>query len=524
MTDVEELTEEIHGLVSARAELELGEDSSPTLFALAGPEEKIRVKDLQDDLDVMITRMPTAEYRIVMGVLLGSGPRRYAPVSERSDAAIEAAQLTGGKDAFRRRGSGTRWYAEAELAETWLSLSGDPGQLSADQMPTTGPPQDRRWSGYGRWLVVAGILVALAAIGLVRLVAGQGQTGGSDGALSCLPVGIGPDVAPDIGEAIAVLAEVEFGEAVCGREPALLVDDVVFQPVEIGHLEAGGILAWPDQDVLGQVKLVSLNLGQWQSYTRIGGADRSFTLLRGGRPTGEIKAFRDRWQLVLDGGVETFAEDPEGTYVWVPTAAMAVWESEGGPDGWLGWPTSSPFLRDGGNLVVEFQGGYLRQETDGSISAVEPLIDPDEELGDVELLIGTAVSTVDVTGWLIGDGPTRWWIPSGQVWTCSGADSVRRPEIFTSTAIYRIPYGGVATCPARIPGFDDSSGGVDLAVYCSSNNLGALSFLDSGEGGSTWACGGRETKPDDVCTWQYGSDVVATADPHDRYSWLCHRD
>lgn len=531
--EIETLAKELRNMLTASGGTLLSK-VSPTLGAhvVEDGDEQPTVLDAQYLLDEAIQQISHTQGKAAADRLLGSGPLRFEPLKIRGH---EAAIAWGGVsyDAFRRSGSGAMHYVlqliAAELRETMAQVSpptptstwdvGKPAEQGVAPANETTPARPT-------WSLVMAVLtvVVIGAIAIRPLVwppdelsdqAGSARLTESD-VPECLAPGEGDvgEISDMIEESVEKLAV----EGLCGYQPSAWLGQVVFQELRLRGQIWGGVLAWRQDE---QVEVRILELGPWQSYLRIGGGSGIRSPILGGLPEGQPVEINGRWQIPLSGAAEMYGEAADGTFYWMPAAAAEKWRDEGGSESWLGWPTSSPYWRQG-QLTVDFEGGSVYQASDGTLQTRPPGVDPETELGQITEILNSVITAADGTSWIVDSSGGRWWISSGLAWHCANAEEQRSRQDLSGTAVHMLPYRGHVRCPARVPGFA-TTGSLDIQLYCEDQFERNALMVEDPEPG--WQCG-RSNPPlmvQDLCEWQYGETASAIWTPGDRHSWRCEQ-
>lgn len=529
------LSDELRRIVPARPDAILS-DIAPELEQIAAQylskEAPLSVLDVQPLFDDALGEIAHEQAKEAARCLLEGGESRFRPLKIRgAEAGIAWGNVTYG--AFRRRGSGGMEYvlslcarAILEICEKQSDVIGGTPTSSLEPIVSS-DPGDRKDSGARDNWLRRGVVIAVVGMMLGATVMAQPwkrndqrlagiEDGANPAVPECVPPGSG-----DIGSLSSPIAkqiEELLPLQLCGHSEAEWRGSVVFQELKSRGQIWGGVLAWVDE--IGAEHVQILELGPWQSYLRIGGGNGSRSPLLGGLPVGDPVEENGAWRIFLDGGAELHGEARNGTYYWLPSIAAAKWQAEGGPEGWLGRPTSSPYWRNG-FLSVDFEGGTIRQLSDGSLSAIPPEISPSSELGPADKIVGTVITAADGTSWVVDGSGGRWWVSSGGSWMCSNAEDLTSLTNLSGSAIHLLPYKGHVTCPVIVEGFPNQ-GGVNIALFCHDQMNLVATEVDGPEPG--WRCGysGPPLDPKDVCLWQYGSSVRPLVQG-DRYNWRCAR-
>ena len=147
-------------------------------------------------------------------------------------------------------------------------------------------------------------------------------------------------------------------------------------------------------------------------------ADNSVTF--GGYPTAVMHGDDPQCVVIeLTSGGLIAGRRSDTQMFWIPQQARSLWESEGGLDGRLGFPTSNVFL-SGGELRLEFERGYLTAHLDESNPGAESWLpfdvesvgaqyvdDPGAELRTIGDLGGRVLRQAGGTTWFIDDDGAR---------------------------------------------------------------------------------------------------------------------
>ncbi len=372
---------------------------------------------------------------------------------------------------------------------------------------------------------------------------------------TCWPAGyVGADgdsdLDPDMSEAAAAMSELGamLPEGSCMDHRVAHRGAAYWQQFSSNNRLGGGIIAFrmgqgvgtgvaADGEVVGsqdgvgegagQMTAVYLPLGLWQSYFRIAGGDGSRSPDMAGFPTGEVIDLSgsdagEHFQMEVFGEITLIGEEPKGTFYWMPLVAREVWLEAEASDSPIGWPTSSVYISDG-LLRIDFTDGYLEQD-DQSIIRAFGVDDVVGGLGELDMLKGRIVRSLDGTGWFVDQELQRWWIPDGQTWNCVGGDGNVVLSELRGYEVHALAYGGVARCPMSADGFAPVGGGLDLGLYCH-DRMGAGSEVQLVEAG--WVCQGEAgIDPIDqaeACWWQYGLAAGVVVDSDDDRHWQCEQ-
>ncbi len=484
------IASELRALLKERAETELDPAAFPHLIQLAASRgldtPAIRAIDLQELLDQAVANVPDDIARQSLEALLGSGSLRFRSVKERATSAARNSGVS--YDAYRRKDTG-RMSTDLHLLAQQLACATPAERVNTEQAnaglppdtPGTAPPGSLGDGSRRRSVAAFAVaVIALSALGIGALVMRRGDDGPTVAAEPLTESTIEPSsttsadpaakaatpaaevaldttgesgcVAPgdtsrsdDQTVAAAAAVAARSGDApadACGAENLIKRGDVYWQRFILDDRLIGGFIAYEFE---GETRAMFLNLGQWQSYMRVGGGDGSRSSNMAGFPTGELVPIGDLTSLAVTGDALLTAEDPEGTYYWMPKVASEVWLAQGAGEGPLGDPTSSVYITDGA-FRVDFERGYLEQLMDGRLDDV--LVDDvTDGLPALDEMSGHLISAFDGTGWLIDDDGRRWWIPDGERWDCAGGTDNMVASGLPGYAIHSLPYGGVATCP-----------------------------------------------------------------------------
>ena len=90
---------------------------------------------------------------------------------------------------------------------------------------------------------------------------------------------------------------------------------------------------------------------------------------RVGYPASQLRRQGEIHRLDLTSGGALIAMDPSGSFVWMPSISLALWERYGGADGCLGVPTRPPRTEPGSPAAQEFEHATVSLDpTTGAIT------------------------------------------------------------------------------------------------------------------------------------------------------------
>lgn len=290
----------------------------------------------------------------------------------------------------------------------------------------------------------------------------------------------------------------------CPSELAELRGSLHFQRFHRGINATGGIIGLPDGEIL------TLNIGQYQSYIRIGGGDGGRSSTLGGMPTGVVSQVgADEWRYQLDSKVLLVAEQQDSTYYWLPEIVATKWLETGGREGVYGAPAGSPRVT-GEGIRQDFENGYLVLVSEGELEW-RPLLDDGSEKAPEIGISGGIISAADGTGWFVDEREQRWWIPDLRTYECVGGGANQRKSDLPGHEIHAMPFGGVVQCPAVVQGLYPAEGGLLLDEFCK-DTISALATARFDDVANQWWCQATASVPvnlGDACRWQYGPAAVA---------------
>lgn len=139
-----------------------------------------------------------------------------------------------------------------------------------------------------------------------------------------------------------------------------------------GELPAGGVtqLLTLDGEQFGAVvaddpaNVVVLTGNLWWAYKAVRGLqlyqlEMDILEDRVGYPAGPLRQQQGIYRLDLTSGGALIGQTETGSFVWMPSVSLLVWEKTGGPAGCLGMPVSSPPTDRDGPIAQQFERAVL---------------------------------------------------------------------------------------------------------------------------------------------------------------------
>lgn len=495
------LIEELRALARSRSAVQFDGSPATNIDAIARHGGLPATTGRQQVIDDAIEHIGYSQYQESARALLGAGPGRWQPLSQRGE--IAAAQFGISYDGFRRARTASPSLLDETLSLLARAILEGPSAGAADLGGAT-PASEDGWSGEppfaadaptdhdtsvasqtdptepetapaaGRLsedgahpararvgtLIVVGV-VLLIAIALIAAVASRSDSK-DDAAEGAAPPNATPVSSPPPSEG-AVACPPSSPDISAQPELAPYVDVFTARTDEIVADPAngcphGGLQTWDafvvlhfatDEGETGVLaatdpsEAVWFTAAQWGSYHQVGGksGDNAQALM------GIAETPEDHGGYIViptDTDAVLVGETPDSPHFFLLGPARAVWEERGGAQGALGLPTSNPVVI-GGALTQDFEGGYLEQLPDASV-VVTMVADPAADLPPLAELEGKIVRHPDATSWYIATDGSRYWIPDGATWDCLGGASVQAEHEIRGYAISTLPYGGPATC------------------------------------------------------------------------------
>ncbi len=302
-----------------------------------------------------------------------------------------------------------------------------------------------------------------------------------------------------------------------GQDLADLRGGIYWMPLTDGPRASGGALAIERE--ADTFDVVTLSIGPWNSYQRIGGSDGANAPVIAGLPSGKINPERGGFSLEVDGDAYLYGQSEDSTFYWLSQPIFDSWLANGGHTSPLRTPASSLYEIDGVDRV-DFEGGYITH-VPGEVPKVNSIGTDPAFLPPNPELRGRLISARDGTSWFVDRQDRRWWIPDVQAWFCAGGDANRVAEDRPGYSIHRLAHAGVAPCPLGLTGTHPVTGGVEMQVYCQTEVSADSTAVEVADG---WSC---ETSTDQirvdhaaVCVWQYG-DGARIENESPPTAWSC---
>lgn len=296
----------------------------------------------------------------------------------------------------------------------------------------------------------------------------------------------------------------------CPMDTAVRRGSLYWQRIELNGQHDGGIIIRSDDHAS------VMNIGQFQSFMRIGGGDGSRSEIIGGLPDGDAFEGPDGWEYPLDSDVLLIGELEDSTYYWLPQIVGGPWTQAGRSRGIHGGPAGSPRLSPEG-LRQDFENGYFVLLPDGEL-VWRPVSDVRAGLPKDEDLPGRIISAADGTAWLVDADLRRWWIPDAPGFFCAGGDPNVLAEGLAGYAIHTLEIGGTLRCPPQLFDVHPSLGVVYFEGYCHVRystdvrvERESLTARRCVRGESTLI----SVEAADVCEWQYGLGAELIVDGED---------
>lgn len=389
-------------------------------------------------------------------LLVGSPPRLDGAACSR-----ERLQFMGARTGLR----------DADELATHISrlLESEPGRRPddldrwADRLDAV---LDGRGRSHRRRLVAATGVVAIGALALIAVVGGNDDpetpTAAASASASASRRVAPPTTTPPCRRELSGPASDVVTAAVAALDDDLCVSGAVESFVEADVVPLTDRDGKPQGVVIAGPGLpaVQLTTAEWASYREIAGRaqpDNSVTF--GGYPTA-VEHGDDPQCVTIElttGGLIAGRRSDTQMF-WIPQQARSLWESEGGLEGRLGFPTSNVFL-SGEELRLEFEHGYLTARLDesnpGAVSwlpfdvasvGAQYVDDPGAELRPIGDLTGRVLRQAGGTTWFIDDDDIRHWIADGDTWNCLGAEQRKVGGDIAGYAVATLELGPPATC------------------------------------------------------------------------------
>ena len=295
--------------------------------------------------------------------------------------------------------------------------------------------------------VVAGLALAAASEDGSGPSADAGG-GGAGTTADCAPAGTG-------GTAALTAAIDRLAPGACaGGDPQMFVD-AEFQAIADAEGASEGVVV-----VAPSGEAVLLDDAMWTSYREIAGkVSPENAVLYGGYPVSVERTDDPAAVIVhLDRGGYLVGRRADTQLFWLPTPVLDLYESHGGIDGDLGFPTTNPYPV-GDELHLDFEHGYMEAPLDQLLALlrgeqVETAVVVNERAA-VSDEAGAAAAPIrerilrqaSGTAWWIDADGARHWIPDGGTWECLGGDAVVADSHARGWAAAAYPLAEPAVCP-----------------------------------------------------------------------------